>query len=189
MALTGFLDGPYWTFYGRVGYGTHKLGDPYLHACPVAIIDPIITVRGERVDPKDIAISGGVPTMMAFASRPPARGAYVVAAKMFADIGYDRITYERLGERPRQVALTFGADGVLHMGKTNDLMKTVSAHDHVLPGGGINQETAGKAIDEMRALHKAGKTKITAAETTHGVDSTGSYYKSILVARPISMTD
>ncbi len=70
-------------------------------------------------------------------------------------------------------------NGELKMGKTHDASRAVHAHEHqkrsgqAQPSGTIDQEAAGRTIDEMRALHKAGKTKIIFARTGEVVDDNG----------------
>ncbi len=64
------------------------------------------------------------------------------------------------------------------MGKTHDSMANVHAHGHQKKGmpaaaGSLDQDAIGETIDAMRALHKAGKTKITFARTGEVVDDSG----------------
>jgi hypothetical protein len=104
-----------------------------------------------------------------------------------APFHFTEVTYERNDHKgPRSFALTLGPNGELKMGKTNDLMKTVHAHDHVhtsqaaasaagnkVPGNLINQQSAGDTIDAMRALHKAGKAEIVEAATGEVIGANG----------------
>jgi hypothetical protein len=118
-----------------------------------------------------------------------------------APFKFTQVVYERNDHKgPRSFALTLGPNGELKMGKTNDLMRGVHAHDHVhtsqaaataagnkVHGNLINQQSAGAVIDGMRDLHRAGKTEIVEATTGEFITAGGVVgYQTLLRAVPVA---
>lgn len=145
--------------------------------------------------------SGGKLEIKGLNGRGGTKAHYDAGIAALLPLGFSEITYERTDHRgSRSFVPTLGANGDLIMGKTNDAMKSVHAHDHMhtdakaasaagnkVPGNLINQQTAGATIDAMRELHKAGKSEIVEATTGEFVTSSGlKGYQTLLRAVPVA---
>lgn len=180
--ISGFLEFRYGLHVAvRVGPGCKTHGDPYLWG-------GVCAVEGDTAEP------------LAISTAPVTKAAVSEIRRLLRQSGL-KLSWKRLsGSVPYHMTEIEGPNGEIRMGKTNDAMAAVHAHDHVhatppaaaaagnkVPGNLINQQTAGATIDAMRELHKAGKSEIVEATTGEFVTSNGlKGYQTLLRAVPVA---